>query len=281
MGDKRWQQAVWYLDRLIARQPGDWVLHDLRGRVHAQLGLQDQAEADYVRAQQLGPTDSDFFTHWGHVHAWKNQWHQAAADFAQALALGDRDDRVSEALALARLQDGDLMGFRQACAEMLHRLSKDDHKRVFYRVVLTSSLVPDALGDSNRAVDLVERTLAANRDALATKAKDDDLEPNWLGVALYRSGRFEEAAKRLERAVKENQPILFQYFLAMAHHRVGHAAEARKWLGQAVQNTERTIKLRRATSPDRPSQWEDYVQFQQLRREAEALIEGKTAEPKP
>ena len=49
MRDKRWQQAVGLLDRLLAAQPGDWALHDLRGRVHAQLGLPDQAEADYVR----------------------------------------------------------------------------------------------------------------------------------------------------------------------------------------------------------------------------------------
>jgi WD40 repeat protein/serine/threonine protein kinase/tetratricopeptide (TPR) repeat protein len=278
-GDNRWEQAVWYLDRLIAAQPGDWVLHDLRGRVHAQLGLQDKAEADYARAQQLGPTDSDFFTHWGHEHAWKNQWHQAAADFAQALALGDPDARVGVALALARLQDSDLLGYRQACAEMLQRLGKNDHKNVVYRVVFTCSLLPDTLDNPSLAVALAEKTWAANRDPLDPKAKDEGDMLTMLGMALYRAGRFQEATERLETVLKDRYWIGIPYYLAMAHHRLGHAAEARKYLDQAVQHTETYVKSRPA-SPGSPSQWEGYVEFQPLRREAEALIEGKTGKSK-
>jgi len=243
--------------------------------------LLDQAEADYVRARQLGPTDSDFFTHWGHEHAWKNQRHQAAADFAQALALGDPDARVGVALALARLQNGNLLGYRQACAEMLQRLGKDDHERVFSRVVSICCLLPDTLEDPSLAVDLFERTSAANRDPLNPKVKDGGIDqPSGLGVALYRAGRFQEAAERLEFSYKYDPQVAFEYFLAMTHHRLGHAAEARKWLDQAVQHTEWAIKNRPAPSPSRPPLWGDYVQFQHLRREAEALIEGKTGESK-
>jgi tetratricopeptide (TPR) repeat protein len=287
MADKQWEKAVWYLDRLIEAQPGDWTLHDFRGRVHVQLGLRDKAEADYSRARELGPTDSDFFTRWGHEHAWNDQWHQAAADFAQALALGDRDARTGVALALARLQERNIQGYRQTCADLLKGIGTDDHPRVVERVVLACGLLPDTLANPSQAVDQVEKTLMINRDLLDPKHNEDGSTLAILrGVSLYRANRFPRAAERLEAVFKAGlQPFrhyqtIIKYFLALAHHRLGHAAEAQNWLDQALQETETEIKNRPAKSPDYPSQWTTYVQLQHLRRESEALILGKTGEPR-
>ena len=150
---------------------------------------------------------------------------------------------------------------------MLQRLGKDDHERVFSRVVSICSLLPDTIEDPRLAVDLLERTAAANRNPLDPKAKDGGLEqPAWLGMALYRAGRFQEAAQRLEVGYKDDPRVAFEYFLAMTHRRLGHAAEARKWLDQAVQHTEWAIKNRPAPSPSRPPLWGDYVQFEHLPR---------------
>jgi tetratricopeptide (TPR) repeat protein len=289
MADKQWEKAMWYLDRLIETQPGDWTLNDFRGRVHVQLGLRNKAEADYSRARELGPTDSDFFTRWGHEHAWNGQWHQAAADFAQALALGDRDARTGVALALARLQEDNIQGYRQTCADLLKGISTDDHPRVVERVVLACGLLPDTLDNPSQAVDQVEKTLMINRDLLDPKDRGDGPDLAILrGVSLYRANRFAEAAERLEAVFKAGLPppyfrhyqTIIKYFLALAHHRLGHVAEAQKWLDQALQETETEIKNRSATSPRYPSQWTTYVQLQHLRRESEALIMGKTGEPK-
>ena len=56
---------------------------------------------------------------------------------------------------------------------------------------------------------------------------------NTLGAALYRAGRFEESIRRLEESIAgrngESQPQDW-VFLALAHHRLGHGAEARRWL---------------------------------------------------
>jgi tetratricopeptide (TPR) repeat protein len=238
MADKQWERAMWYLDRLIEAQPGDWTLHDFRGRVHVQLGLRNKAEVDYSRARELGPKDSDFFTRWGHEHAWNGQWHQAAADFAQALALGDLDARTGVALALARLQDSNIQGYRQACADLLKGIGKDDHPRVVERVVLACGLVPDTLDNPRQAVDQVEKTLMINRDLLDPKDGDDRATLAILrGVSWYRANRYDEAAKGLEAVFKAGLPphpdfphfhTIIKYFLALAHHRLGNAAVAQK-----------------------------------------------------
>jgi WD40 repeat protein/tetratricopeptide (TPR) repeat protein len=277
-GDLQWDRALWYLDQLIAQQPGDWVLHDRRARAQVERGAWDKVEADYVRAQELGP-DSSFYTHWGHVYAQRGQWEEAEANFARALALGDLDTRLGKALALVRLQLGDTKGYRETCAGLLKRLSQDDSYLVVRRVVWTCWLSP-AMGVEG--AQQAEKALKANM-ALENRT-EDNLGLFLVGVGHYRSDRFEEAMKPLDKASSKTGGSAYSstvtcYFLAMAHHRLGHAAEARKWLDRAVEQTESAIKNHPA-SPSHPSQWGDYVQFQLLRREAEALIEGKTGEPK-
>jgi hypothetical protein len=54
-----------------------------------------------------------------------------------------------------------------------------------------------------------------------------------LGAALYRAGRCDAAIRRLEEAIplqgRTSVPPDWP-FLAMAHHRLGHRDEARRWL---------------------------------------------------
>jgi len=54
-----------------------------------------------------------------------------------------------------------------------------------------------------------------------------------LGGALYRAGRFEESIRRLEEGnrLRHGQSTPRDWaFLALAHHQLGHRAEARRWL---------------------------------------------------
>jgi tetratricopeptide (TPR) repeat protein len=97
------------------------------------------------------------------------------------------------------------------------------------------------------------------------------------GIVLYRAGRFEEAIQRLnESIVAQNGDGVFQdwLFLAMAHHRLGHADEARKWLDKTIQWAEQAD----ANKPGvEPLAWNLRLELQLFRREAETLIEGKSA----
>ena len=83
-----------------------------------------------------------------------------------------------------------------------------------------------------------------------------------LGGALYRAGRFADAVQQLEEGIRlrdgSSGPEDWA-FLAMAHHRLGHHAEATRWLDRL-----------RSSSQQRDA-WSGIV-IQRLRSEAEAVI---------
>ena len=124
-------------------------------------------------------------------------------------------------------------------------------------------LAPDAVVDSEAPVRLAEAALA--RQLERGKVRSDVL--NTLGAALYRAGRFEEAIRRLNESIQArdggDDPKGFA-FLAMAHHRLGHRDEAKRWLDKLV-----------AYQPKEGADfsWDD-VEIRILRREAESLILG-------
>jgi tetratricopeptide (TPR) repeat protein len=77
--------------------------------------------------------------------------------------------------------------------------------------------------------------------ALAKKAIE--LEPNqgmfWktLGAAQYRAGNWQESIAALQKALalRQGGDSSEWFFLAMAHHQLGHSDEARKWIDMAVE----------------------------------------------
>jgi tetratricopeptide (TPR) repeat protein len=83
-----------------------------------------------------------------------------------------------------------------------------------------------------------------------------------LGLAYDRAGRYDDAIRVLMQSIEAdprwhatalNWPVL-----AMAHLRLGHAAEARRWLERAERADLGSI-----------STWWDRAEFEILRREAE------------
>src|SRR5262249_5266978 len=94
-------------------------------------------------------------------------------------------------------------------------------------------------------------------------------------------GQFEEAIPFLEAAGKVHGSggnAHNWFFLAMAHHRLGHADEARRWLEKAVGWIEPATQgqIKDPRNPI-PLPWNDRANMGRLRREAEALILGKPA----
>src|SRR5262249_26510236 len=76
----------------------------------------------------------------------------------------------------------------------------------------------------------------------------------------------EAAATSLVRT----SPAYLQYFLAMAHHRLGHKEEAGKWLEKAVAQTD--TEVRADAENTGPERWVRKPTLQLLRAEAEALL---------
>src|SRR5262249_18513324 len=98
------------------------------------------------------------------------------------------------------------------------------------------------------------------------------------GLVLYRAGRYAEAVRQLDQACKVHGQGGNAYpwlCLALAHQRLGHAAEARRWLEKSAQWIKKATREKLKDSfPPTPLQWDDRLSLELLRREAEVLIGG-------
>jgi tetratricopeptide (TPR) repeat protein len=240
---RRWSVASWHLDRVIAAgATGSFFAR--RGLAHDQLGR---------------PND-------------------AATDYANALGLGKGLD-LSGRLRL-QLRLGDLPGYRESCRIQLEQLARDQDGResnadlsATNNASYDCALGPDAVTDFARVVRLAEGTVEKNPHPSFL---------NTLGAVLYRSGRFREAIRQLNRSREhypESDGIPQDWlFLAMAHHRLGEKKAARKWLERASGWVDQS-PLRRSQGPaiEPPASWKVRLELQILLREARALIFGSPA----
>ena len=162
---------------------------------------------------------------------------------------------------LALVQSGNTAGVRLACEDLLKRFGNATDPAQAHSVAWSCVVVPDAVADREAPLRLAEDALARWSEG----EKSDVLDT--LGATLYRSGRFEEAIRRLNEGSQarggEGVPKEFA-FLVMAHHRLGHQGDAKHWL-------EKLIASQVNEEPD--AIW-DNLQNRILRREAESLILG-------
>jgi tetratricopeptide (TPR) repeat protein len=213
----------------------------------------------YDRALALNPRDASLWHDLGSVRAELRQWEPATTAFARAVDLDPMVVAYWDSLVHVRLAAGDWNGYRQDCAAVLTRFGATEHAGTAHSVAWWCALAPDAVADLARAVQLAKKAVALEPDA-------DNL--NTLGAVLYRAGRFEDAVRRLYESIGNSDNVgecADWLFLAMAHHKLGHAAEAQQCLAKA---TAWIDKEGGAQS------WRDRVELQTLRREAETLMGG-------
>jgi Flp pilus assembly protein TadD len=208
--------------------PDDPRLHMLRGRGFAGLREHVQADAEYAAALQRLPHDPqvrlEFHRNRGYGGIDRGQWQQAAAEFDQASELQPEEVYLGLFRAVAHLKAGEGDAYRQACAALVQRFGKTKDPGVAENVVRACVLRPDALADMARLLPLAR---------VATRSNDPG--PAWAGAALYRAGKYAEAAHRLELAAKACPLRAGAWcFLAMARQRLGQTAEARRALDEAV-----------------------------------------------
>jgi serine/threonine protein kinase/WD40 repeat protein/tetratricopeptide (TPR) repeat protein len=270
---KRWKEAVADYSKAIDLSPGDAHCWNARGVAHEQLGQWDKALADYAKAAELKATDPGYCTRHGFAFAQLRQWEKAAAIFEHATTLKPDDAHAWYFLALLELRRGDRAGYRKMCSGMLERFGQSTRGYSAHLTAWTCVLAPDAVADWTVPLNLAERAYADDR-------KDSD-KIRHLGAVLYRTGRFQEAVQRLteaEAAFKQTPSpqhtiVCTWLFQAMAHHRLGHTAEAASWLKKAVQALDEPS---RETAQDPATMhWNQRLSLQLLRREAEELLGKK------
>jgi non-specific serine/threonine protein kinase/serine/threonine-protein kinase len=179
-------------------------------------------------------------------------------------------------LAVSQLMAGDRDGYRRTCAEALEAFRRSDSLLISLpaRACL---LAPDAGADLAVPLKMAEDGAARNRKPMPLYV---------LGLALERAGQDERAIRCLGESIALNPrwPEVPQAWvvLAMAHHRLGHADEARRWLDKAHDthgDPGRGAKPGEILS-DSSAPW-PRAEFLLLRREADALIrdDGWPADP--
>jgi eukaryotic-like serine/threonine-protein kinase len=249
--------------------PDDPRLHVLRARALAGLGWSAKAIPEYDAALKLKPQDPQIRGEAHHNRADHyrrlQQWGEAAAEFAKACELWPWKSRLWDNRAVAHLAAGDVDAYRQTCAAMLERFEKTEDRVTAAHVLEVCVLRDDALADMSRLLPLTAVT-----------------DPLWhwgawvRGAALYRAGRYEESIRCFERAAKKFRPRAWDWcFLAMAHHRLGHAEEARRCVAEAA----RWIDEANRVQLDDPTtlgptwgHWDESVVYPLLLREAEELL---------
>ncbi len=248
--------------------PDDPRLHVLRARALAALHSCEQAIREYDTALRLSPHDGQVQAEShrcrGRCFADRRQWREAAAEFGAAAQFRPDDTFLWRFQAVAHLAARDVDAYRQVCATMLERFAQSQDHDTAGNALLVCVLRDDALSDMGRLLPLTRIPLGHWGD--------------WArGAALYRAGRYEESVECFETAANRFRPRALDWcFLAMAHHRLGHAddarrclAEARRWIDAANHETGDDLS---ATRPGWGG-WHEPVVYPLLLREAEELLE--------
>jgi tetratricopeptide (TPR) repeat protein len=171
-------------------------------------------------------------------------------------------------LALIQLRLGDRAGYRASCKALINLPDYIANDVVKARPIWTLCIAPNSLEDLNLLVTRAEGLVA----------KSPGSQPHFsvyvLGAALYRAGRYEQAAQRLEESIQvysSAPPLGYdtvdyqQLLLAMTKWQLGQKDKARQLLAQTLPAVRKELH-----SP--LSGWNRRVTLELLRAEAEALI---------
>jgi serine/threonine protein kinase/Flp pilus assembly protein TadD len=247
-------------------------------------GRYQEAEAEYRAAVRLKPNDPVLLVNRGNALACLGQWEKASAEFLKATACRPLHAGAWYSRAVLCLRDGDRDGYRKVCSDMLGRFGKASAPASLNLLAWTCVLAPGAVAEAAQLVPLAEKAVA--------RAPMKHAYHCTLGTVLYRAGRFDAAARQLTEASvlkpdpNESSPAYTWFFLALAHQRLGHAAEARQWLGKGIQAMDEELKQSPGATGESvprtgavPPPWNRELTLRLLRHEAETQIQGARTRP--
>jgi tetratricopeptide (TPR) repeat protein len=161
-------------------------------------------------------------------------------------------------LGLAQLAAGDADACRRTGSRLLERLAGTADAQAANLTVRLGTLTPAADKDQARLLDLASRTAKRSPSPASLAA---------LGAALCRSGKYEEAAERLEEALRLDTGKRFpqaRLFLALAYHRLNQPDKARAALQSAAAGAGGGVQ---------PGlEWEGRLEHQLLLRQVQGLL---------
>lgn len=235
---------------------------------HYESALNSEPELRYARlheVRELAPDTRDYWELRGHASARLGDYERATTEFAKAIEPGLR--RSFEAAlyyADALLGNGDREAYSRHCAALLDAFRDTPVPSNGENVAWTCVLIPDIHVDLEAVLQLAQTSADVH---------GGNRQMRCLGAALYRSGRYEEAASLLTDLTTKLQSsadssargdlALSLNFLAMARHQLGHPFQARRYHDEAVKIAADILS---------GSSWTTKVQLDVINAEAKATI---------
>jgi serine/threonine protein kinase len=283
------------LDHEFSHQPEvEAAIQSVIGTSYWRLGVFDRAERHLIRAldlhRQVYDADDRRVANSLVDYAWnlgaQGRVADAEACAREAVSIYQKHDSnpqesdyLANALyitAIARLQLGDRDGYRQTCSALVDLRVRSSDVVANSRPVWPLCLGPDSLDDMSRLVTRAEQYVAEN----SQRAPHFCLYV--LGAAHYRSGNYEEAARRLEESIEVYPNIpgtgadtinYQQLLLAMTKWQLGERDEALLLLAETQPAIDRELQAPSTT-------WVRRTSLELLRTEAEGLIRKKETDDK-
>jgi tetratricopeptide (TPR) repeat protein len=211
--------------RLDPRYAPAWTS---RGNAHVRLGQLNAALADYARAIEVNPADFQTWYNRGVVHLRLQQWQEAVRANDRAIALNPRSAAAWGDRGIAHAAVGHCDEAFADFSKALQLDPKNAGANNAFAWLLANHPDPEKR-DSQRAVRLARQAVEL--------AAENGYYWSTLGAAYYRAGAWKEALTAMEKSTRLRKSASgFQwFFLAMAHHQLGHSEEARKYHDRAVQ----------------------------------------------
>jgi tetratricopeptide (TPR) repeat protein len=222
--------------------------------------------ADLSREVERNPKDANAYRARGTFLCQAGRFREALADIEKATELAPRSFVTWYDAATVNLSLGDIDRYNAACRQMLERFEKREDPQVADIIAKSCALAPDSVPDFARVERLAERCVTGTEGHRFRR---------WFvltkGLTDYRAGRHEQAIEWLERfaprARGTHSDATAFAALAMAHHRLGHAKEARASLDAA-----RAVVAKMQPDAGSPDGWRDWLHCEILCREAEQVL---------
>jgi WD40 repeat protein/tetratricopeptide (TPR) repeat protein len=291
-----WAQAAEDYSQALRLEGGeDAALLTKRARCYAESEKWTAAIADLQQASALNQTDTLLW------------YHLALARLADCDDVGYRQDcrRMLERFG----GSGNLVTVnRVAWTCVLGPGAVEDPNRVAqfaqkaagqtHFQVLAAQIVTSPMATSLASATTQILTVKHFQDAFALAHSPRSNLRNYVyvttyGAALYRAERWQKAVEQLKDVERTHssqaetarvtgglsramarEAALDQLFLAMAHHRLGHAEEAKQWLEKAEGGVEKALAPRGDESTEAPLLWTYRVELRILRDEARQVLKG-------
>ncbi len=273
------RKAIAIRRKLSPDDPREWEedANSLADALNGQLKFEASARllTEFISTTKEGdPRAARLYTIRGKTRGRSGNWSEAARDFQIAERLEPTNHWHAYLLAPLLLETKDVPTYQSLCRQSLVHFA-DTGGDTASQVALMNLLGPDSTADLGIVHALANRAMSAagkrgNSYYVATKA-----------LAELRSHEPARAVERLEALLADLAAARLQggrfirvqstAILAMAHHALGHVAEARQALNQA-----RTVAPTKIQAPPNGDYgvWHEWLILQLHLREAESLIEG-------